>query len=51
MQAPNLMFCFCFPQANNTMQVNSVPIPESDMMATNGVIHFVNNILYPGGTF
>lgn len=43
---------FCFPlQANSTMQVNSLQIPESDTMATNGVIHFVNHILYPGGKF
>uniref|UniRef100_A0A665VBB3 Periostin-like n=1 Tax=Echeneis naucrates TaxID=173247 RepID=A0A665VBB3_ECHNA len=28
--------------------VNSVQIPESDIMATNGVIHFVNHVLYPG---
>ncbi|XP_078023083.1 periostin, osteoblast specific factor b isoform X4 [Epinephelus lanceolatus] len=34
--------------ANNTVQVNSVRVPESDIMATNGVIHFVNQVLYPG---
>ncbi|XP_069563512.1 periostin, osteoblast specific factor b isoform X1 [Brachyistius frenatus] len=34
--------------ANNTMQVNTVQVPESDIMATNGVIHFVNQVLYPG---
>uniref|UniRef100_A0A665VBA7 Periostin-like n=1 Tax=Echeneis naucrates TaxID=173247 RepID=A0A665VBA7_ECHNA len=34
--------------ANKTMLVNSVQIPESDIMATNGVIHFVNHVLYPG---
>lgn len=34
--------------ANNTMRVNSVQVPESDIMATNGVIHFVNQVLYPG---
>ncbi|XP_006796647.1 periostin, osteoblast specific factor b isoform X2 [Neolamprologus brichardi] len=33
--------------ANNTMKVNSVQVPEADMMATNGVIHFVNKLLYP----
>lgn len=32
------------------MQVNTVKVPESDIMATNGVIHFVNQVLYPGGT-
>ncbi|XP_044210776.1 periostin, osteoblast specific factor b isoform X3 [Thunnus albacares] len=34
--------------ANNTVLVNSVQVPESDIMATNGVIHFVNQVLYPG---
>ncbi|XP_037631585.1 periostin, osteoblast specific factor b isoform X1 [Sebastes umbrosus] len=34
--------------ANSSMQVNSVQVPESDIMATNGVIHFVNQVLYPG---
>ncbi|XP_028429698.1 periostin, osteoblast specific factor b isoform X2 [Perca flavescens] len=34
--------------ANNSMLVNSVQIPESDIMATNGVVHFVNHVLYPG---
>ncbi|TNN01104.1 hypothetical protein fugu_010486 [Takifugu bimaculatus] len=34
--------------ANKTMQVNSLQIPESDIMGKNGVIHFVNHILYPG---
>lgn len=33
---------------NNSMQVNSVQVPESDIMATNGVVHFVNQVLYPG---
>uniref|UniRef100_A0A8D3C0N9 Periostin, osteoblast specific factor b n=1 Tax=Scophthalmus maximus TaxID=52904 RepID=A0A8D3C0N9_SCOMX len=43
-------FILWYPlQANNTMQVNSVQVPESDIMATNGVIHFVNQVLYPGG--
>lgn len=31
------------------MKVNSVQVPEADMMATNGVIHFVNKLLYPEG--
>ncbi|XP_077955893.1 periostin, osteoblast specific factor b isoform X3 [Gasterosteus aculeatus] len=34
--------------ANNSMLVNSVQVPASDIMATNGVIHFVNQVLYPG---
>lgn len=32
---------------NNTMLVNSIKVPHSDIMATNGVIHFVDNVLYP----
>ncbi|XP_035479512.1 periostin isoform X2 [Scophthalmus maximus] len=44
LQGSNLRVLF----ANNTMQVNSVQVPESDIMATNGVIHFVNQVLYPG---
>ncbi|XP_070685230.1 periostin, osteoblast specific factor b [Pempheris klunzingeri] len=43
-QGSNLKVMF----ANKTMQVNSVQVPESDIMATNGVIHFVNQVLYPG---
>ncbi|XP_034024297.1 periostin, osteoblast specific factor b isoform X2 [Thalassophryne amazonica] len=34
--------------ANDSMLVNSVKVPDSDTMATNGVIHFVNSLLYPG---
>uniref|UniRef100_A0A673C915 Periostin, osteoblast specific factor b n=1 Tax=Sphaeramia orbicularis TaxID=375764 RepID=A0A673C915_9TELE len=34
-------------RANNSMLVNSVQVPESDLMATNGVVHFVNHVLYP----
>uniref|UniRef100_A0AAR2LUH4 Periostin, osteoblast specific factor b n=1 Tax=Pygocentrus nattereri TaxID=42514 RepID=A0AAR2LUH4_PYGNA len=34
-------------KANNSMQVNSVQAPDSDLMATNGVIHFVKTLLYP----
>uniref|UniRef100_A0A672GJ78 Periostin, osteoblast specific factor b n=1 Tax=Salarias fasciatus TaxID=181472 RepID=A0A672GJ78_SALFA len=34
-------------RANDTMRVNSVQVPESDIMATNGVVHFVNQVLYP----
>uniref|UniRef100_A0A7N8WUT5 Periostin, osteoblast specific factor b n=1 Tax=Mastacembelus armatus TaxID=205130 RepID=A0A7N8WUT5_9TELE len=35
-------------KANNTVQVNSVQVPESDIMTTNGVVHVVNQVLYPG---
>uniref|UniRef100_A0A3P9I984 Periostin n=1 Tax=Oryzias latipes TaxID=8090 RepID=A0A3P9I984_ORYLA len=33
--------------ANSTTQVNSVKVLEADTMATNGVVHFVNQVLYP----
>uniref|UniRef100_A0A671L8J8 Periostin n=1 Tax=Sinocyclocheilus anshuiensis TaxID=1608454 RepID=A0A671L8J8_9TELE len=33
--------------ANESMQVNTVKVPDSDLMATNGVIHFVRTLLYP----
>uniref|UniRef100_A0A8C4DVK8 Periostin, osteoblast specific factor a n=1 Tax=Dicentrarchus labrax TaxID=13489 RepID=A0A8C4DVK8_DICLA len=33
---------------NNSIHVNSVDVPDSDLMATNGVIHVVKNVLYPG---
>lgn len=39
----------CFLQVNNSIHVNSVDVPDSDLMATNGVIHVVKNILYPAG--
>ncbi|KAM6983988.1 periostin-like isoform 2-T2 [Tautogolabrus adspersus] len=32
---------------NNSILVNSVGVPDSDLMATNGVIHVVKNVLYP----
>uniref|UniRef100_UPI0037E7E8E6 periostin-like isoform X2 n=1 Tax=Semicossyphus pulcher TaxID=241346 RepID=UPI0037E7E8E6 len=32
---------------NNSIHVNSVRVPDSDLMATNGVIHVVKNVLYP----
>ncbi|XP_054907525.1 periostin-like [Poeciliopsis prolifica] len=32
---------------NNSVHVNSVEIPKSDLMATNGVVHVVKNVLYP----
>lgn len=34
---------------NNSIHVNSVDVPDSDVMATNGVIHVVKNVLYPAG--
>ncbi|XP_028274863.1 periostin, osteoblast specific factor b isoform X2 [Parambassis ranga] len=44
LQGSNLRVIF----ANNSMKVNAVEVPESDIMATNGVVHFVNQLLYPG---
>ncbi|XP_053279569.1 periostin, osteoblast specific factor b isoform X2 [Pleuronectes platessa] len=44
LQGSNLRLMF----ANSSMLVNSVQVPESDIMATNGVVHFVNQVLYPG---
>uniref|UniRef100_A0A3B3UTP8 Periostin n=1 Tax=Poecilia latipinna TaxID=48699 RepID=A0A3B3UTP8_9TELE len=35
------------PKENNSIRVNSVEIPKSDLMATNGVVHVVKNVLYP----
>ncbi|XP_059207410.1 periostin-like [Centropristis striata] len=32
---------------NNSIHVNSVDVPASDLMATNGVVHVVKNVLYP----
>uniref|UniRef100_A0A3B4BPT4 Periostin, osteoblast specific factor b n=1 Tax=Pygocentrus nattereri TaxID=42514 RepID=A0A3B4BPT4_PYGNA len=43
LQGSNIKVLF----ANNSMQVNSVQAPDSDLMATNGVIHFVKTLLYP----
>ncbi|XP_061595339.1 periostin-like [Cololabis saira] len=33
---------------NNSILVNNVDVTESDMLGTNGAIHVVKNILYPG---
>ncbi|KAM9729372.1 periostin isoform 2-T2 [Menidia menidia] len=33
---------------NNSVTVNSVDVPEGDIMANNGVIQVVKNVLYPG---
>ncbi|KAK7120509.1 hypothetical protein R3I94_020497 [Phoxinus phoxinus] len=32
---------------NNSIQVNSVEVPDFDLMASNGVVHVVKTILYP----
>ncbi|XP_022537159.2 periostin isoform X3 [Astyanax mexicanus] len=33
---------------NNSIQVNSVNVPSTDLMASNGVVHVVKTLLYPG---
>uniref|UniRef100_A0A4W5QU12 Periostin, osteoblast specific factor a n=1 Tax=Hucho hucho TaxID=62062 RepID=A0A4W5QU12_9TELE len=35
-------------QVNKSIHVNSLDVPDIDLMATNGVIHVVKNVLYPG---
>uniref|UniRef100_A0AAV2J8E3 FAS1 domain-containing protein n=1 Tax=Knipowitschia caucasica TaxID=637954 RepID=A0AAV2J8E3_KNICA len=34
---------------NSSMMVNTVPVAGADIMATNGVLHLVDNVLYPAG--
>ncbi|KAA0703976.1 Periostin [Triplophysa tibetana] len=34
---------------NNSIHVNSVDVPDFDLMASNGVVHVVKTILYPKG--
>lgn len=43
------VYFFRFSQVNSSIHVNSVGVPDSDLMATNGVIHVVKNVLYPAG--
>lgn len=43
------VYFFCFSQVNSSIHVNSVGVPDNDLMATNGVIHVVKNVLYPAG--
>uniref|UniRef100_A0A673HYA9 Periostin, osteoblast specific factor a n=1 Tax=Sinocyclocheilus rhinocerous TaxID=307959 RepID=A0A673HYA9_9TELE len=38
---------FCYTQVNNSIHVNSVEVPDFDLMASNGVVHVVKTILYP----
>ncbi|XP_076876243.1 periostin isoform X2 [Brachyhypopomus gauderio] len=33
---------------NNSIHVNSVDVPDIDLMASNGVIHVIKTLLYPG---
>ncbi|KAK6486641.1 periostin-like isoform X1 [Huso huso] len=42
-QGSNLMV----KEINNTIVVNEVKVAKNDVMATNGVIHVVNSMLYP----
>uniref|UniRef100_A0A8C9W2M9 Periostin n=1 Tax=Scleropages formosus TaxID=113540 RepID=A0A8C9W2M9_SCLFO len=34
---------------NNSILVNSINVPDNDLMASNGVIHTIKTLLYPGG--
>ncbi|XP_026137590.1 periostin-like isoform X3 [Carassius auratus] len=43
LQGSNLKVLF----ANGSMLVNTVKVPDSDQMTTNGVVHFVRTLLYP----
>uniref|UniRef100_A0A3B4BEK6 Uncharacterized protein n=1 Tax=Periophthalmus magnuspinnatus TaxID=409849 RepID=A0A3B4BEK6_9GOBI len=33
--------------ANNSISVNTVPVSETDIMATNGALHYIDKVLYP----
>ncbi|KAL2094259.1 hypothetical protein ACEWY4_008978 [Coilia grayii] len=33
---------------NNSIKVNSIDVPDNDIMASNGVVHVVKTLLYPG---
>lgn len=47
---PQFMISFnCLPQGKDSVQVNTVKVLESDNMATNGVIHFVKQLLLTEG--
>uniref|UniRef100_A0A3B4BC08 Uncharacterized protein n=1 Tax=Periophthalmus magnuspinnatus TaxID=409849 RepID=A0A3B4BC08_9GOBI len=35
--------------ANNSISVNTVPVSETDIMATNGALHYIDKVLYPAG--
>uniref|UniRef100_A0A8C9VDY1 Periostin n=1 Tax=Scleropages formosus TaxID=113540 RepID=A0A8C9VDY1_SCLFO len=35
-------------QVNNSILVNSINVPDNDLMASNGVIHTIKTLLYPG---
>lgn len=40
---------FLYDQVNNSIHVNSIDVPDNDIMASNGVVHVVKTLLYPGG--
>uniref|UniRef100_A0AAY5EXH8 Periostin, osteoblast specific factor a n=1 Tax=Electrophorus electricus TaxID=8005 RepID=A0AAY5EXH8_ELEEL len=44
MQGSNLQML----SVNNSILVNSVNVPNKDLMASNGVIHVIKTLLYPG---
>lgn len=45
----NLYSLFILYQVNDTLLVNELKSRESDLMATNGVIHVIDKLLYPAG--
>ena len=40
---------FLSGQVNSSIHVNSIDVPDNDIMASNGVVHVVKTLLYPGG--
>jgi len=47
----NLWSLFILHQVNDTLLVNELKSKESDLMATNGVIHVIDKLLYPAGEY
>lgn len=47
----NLCSLFIFYQVNDTLLINELKSRESDLMATNGVIHVIDKLLYPAGEY
>lgn len=45
----NAVEAFLSFQVNNSINVNSINVKDNDLMASNGVIHMVRNLLYPAG--
>lgn len=47
----NLCSLFILYQVNDTLLVNELKSREPDLMATNGVIHVIDKLLYPAGEY